>query len=123
MSKEIFFKKCAAFDKRSRFRMENAADCCDGSDEAEVKCKNTCLDQSAGVVHALTDKLNQYYESLKKKSESIQKGIERKEAWKMPHIMAQAVVSKEAEVQAATGERRLANSYNSWLQVFQLLQR
>lgn len=62
--------------------MRAPADCCDGSDEASGKCRNSCLDRSAHERQATRDHVAFVHAALEQKKALIAKANAQQQAWK-----------------------------------------
>lgn len=80
------------------------ADCCDGSDESKVVCKNVCLEQGAQERQVIRDKVAQMQTSLHNKAQLITEGRQRLESWaaRSPTI-SNDIEAAQAEIKQLEG--------------------
>ncbi|KAJ9520990.1 hypothetical protein QJQ45_022708, partial [Haematococcus lacustris] len=79
---------------------DGVCDCCDGSDEARGRCKNTCLDKSSSQKQAIKDRVAQISQSLDRKTDLQAQAIQLKANWAgKAHSIRSELEAQEAEVQ------------------------
>ncbi|KAF5828843.1 glucosidase II beta subunit-like-domain-containing protein [Dunaliella salina] len=78
---------------------DGVCDCCDGSDEALGKCRNTCLDRSASERQAVRDHVAFVRRALDEKQALISSAVQKQRAWQnRKGLISSEVSSQAAEV-------------------------
>ncbi|GFH28476.1 uncharacterized protein HaLaN_26976, partial [Haematococcus lacustris] len=90
---------------------DGVCDCCDGSDEARGRCKNTCLDKSSSQKQAIKDRVAQISQSLDRKTDLMAQAIQLKANWAgKAHSIRSELEAQEAEVQRLQAAKESADA-------------